>query len=78
MRWVTENHPELGTGEAKWNGSFPGMWGSTYWEEYKSLRANDKENKEEYDYTKCTNTNIKGNLDEVSVEIRQPFLSKAN
>ena len=52
------NHPELGTGEAKWTGSFPGMWGSKYWEDYKSLRSN-----EGYDYTQCSNTHIKGELD---------------
>lgn len=73
MAYITVNHPELGTGERNWNGSFPGMWGSPYWDEYKRLRSEDKS----YDYTKCSNTNIKGKPDEVPVEVRNPQLSKS-
>jgi hypothetical protein len=73
MDYAVTNHPELGTGEKHWAGSFPGMWNSIYWEDYKRLRATE----DDYDYfTKCTNTNIKGDLDTTSVEIRQPHLLK--
>jgi hypothetical protein len=72
LSYVVENHPELGTGEEKWAGSAPGLWGSKYWEDYKALRSKDGE----YDYTQCSNTDIKGNLDKGQVEIRQPHLLK--
>jgi len=71
MEWVTVKHPELGTGEEKWNGSFPGMWGSSYWEKYKSLRTVPNG----YDYTECTNTHINGGVDTSEVEIRSPHLA---
>lgn len=71
MEWVTANHPELGTGEKNWNGSFPGMWGSKYWIDYKALRSLS----EEYDYTECSNTHIGGGEDTTPVEIRQPQLA---
>lgn len=71
MEWVTANHPELGTGEKNWNGSFPGMWGSKYWIDYKALRSLP----EEYDYTECSNTHIGGGEDTTPVEIRQPQLA---
>jgi hypothetical protein len=72
MEYLTVNHPELGSGEAKWNGSVPGVWNSDYWNDYKALRSKDGE----YDYTQCSNTDIKGNLDKGQVEIRQPHLLK--
>ena len=72
MDYVVKNHQELGTGEKHWAGSFPGMWGSTYWEDYKRLRSEDKS----YDYTECRNTNLKGDPDLIPVEIRQPELAK--
>jgi hypothetical protein len=72
MEYLTVNHPELGSGEAKWNGSVPGVWNSEYWNDYKALRSKDGE----YDYTQCSNTDIKGNLDKGQVEIRQPHLLK--
>ena len=72
MEWVTVEHPELGTGEEKWNGSFPGMWGSRYWLEYKALRTEASD----YDYTECSNTHIGGGLDTTEVEIRSPHLAK--
>ncbi len=53
MAYVLENHPERSNGEAKWTGSFPGMWSSPEWLTYKKLQ--DKEH--------CSNTNIKGHLD---------------
>ena len=74
MEYVAVNHPELGTGEKKWNGSFPGMWNSVYWEKFK-LQHSDEE---EYDYTQCLNTNIKGDTDTSTVEIRQPHLLQQN
>jgi hypothetical protein len=77
MAYVTENHPELGTGEKKWAGSFPGMWNSTHWEKYKQLRSEEaKKSGDKFDYTKCTNTNIKGDPDMISVEVRNPHLAK--
>ena len=74
MEYVAANHPELGTGEKKWNGSFPGMWNSVYWENFKLQHFDE----EEYDYTKCLNTNIKGDTDTSTVEIRQPHLLQQN
>jgi len=71
MEWVTANHPELGTGEEKWNGSFPGMWGSSYWEAYKQLRTEP----DGYAYTDCSNTHIGGGEDTTEVVIRQPHLA---
>lgn len=53
MEYVTKNHPERSSGEAKWNGSFVGMWSSPEWMAYKKLRGMER----------CTNTNIKGSLD---------------
>jgi len=76
MGWITEKHPELGTGEKKWNGSFAGAWGSSYWEEYKVLRTKSSENLKKFDYTECSNTNIKGKPDTMPVVIRQPHLVK--
>jgi hypothetical protein len=73
LAYITENHPELGTGENKWAGSFPGMWGSTYWEDYKRLRAEEGG----YDYTECSNTNIKGKPDDIPVVIRHPELARS-
>lgn len=70
LPYVVENYPELGTGEKKWAGSFPGMWNSVYWEDYKKMRAESGN----YDYTRCSNTNIKGEPDEMEVVIRQPQL----
>jgi hypothetical protein len=72
MGYLVENHPELSNGEAKWSGSVPSIWGSSYWEDYKSLRSKDGE----YDYTQCSNTDIKGNPDKGEVVIRQPHLLK--
>ena len=72
MEWVTAEHPELGTGEKNWNGSFPGMWGSQYWLDYKALRTVPAG----YDYTECSNTHIGGGEDTTPVEIRQPHLAK--
>jgi hypothetical protein len=66
LDYAVVNHPELGTGEKKWAGSFPGMWGSSYWEVYKKLRTREGG----YDYTKCKNTNIKGDPDTTIVEVR--------
>jgi len=66
MVWVKDNHPELGNGEKHWAGSFSGMWGSRYWEEYKELRSQG----DDFDYTSCTNTNIKGKLDELEIVAR--------
>jgi hypothetical protein len=66
LDYAVVNHPELGTGEKKWAGSFPGMWGSNYWEVYKKLRTREGG----YDYTKCKNTNIKGDPDTTIVEVR--------
>ena len=75
MAHIAENHPELGSGEAKWNGSFPAMWGSSYWEDYKRMRTNESMwTDQEFDYTECTNTNINGNPDLGKVVIRQPHL----
>jgi hypothetical protein len=53
LDYVRENHPERSNGEAKWAGSFPGMWSSPEWETYKK-----KQNLE-----RCSNTNIKGSPD---------------
>ena len=72
MEFLAENHPELGTGEEKWNGSAPGMWGSSLWNEYKVSRSS----KGDYDYTQCSNTNISGKLDEAELVVRQPELKK--
>jgi hypothetical protein len=72
MEFLAENHPELGTGEAKWNGSAPGMWGSSLWEDYKVSRSADSK----YDYTQCSNTNIAGKPDEAEMVVRQPQLKK--
>jgi hypothetical protein len=72
-----KNHPELGTGEKKWAGSFQGAWGSKYWEDYKVLRTQQaKGTGHEYDYTQCSNTNINGNPDVGEVVIRQPHLAQ--
>ena len=71
MDWVTANHPELGTGEKNWNGSFPGMWGSQYWFDYKTLRSADGT----YDYSECLNTHIGGGEDTTEVTIRSPHLA---
>ena len=76
MEWVTVEHPELGTGEEKWNGSFPGMWGSSYWEKYKLLRTQDEANVEEINYTECSNTHINGGLDFGEVVIRSSHLAR--
>jgi hypothetical protein len=77
MAYITENHPELGTGEAKWNGSFVGAWSSKYWEDYKKLRTEQAKGTEhEFDYTQCSNTNINGKPDTAEVVIRQPHLKK--
>ena len=73
MEWVTVEHPELGTGEEKWNGSFPGMWGSRYWADYKTLRSSSSD----YDYNECLNTHIGGGIDTTEVEIRSPHLIKS-
>jgi hypothetical protein len=73
MEFLAENHPELGTGEAKWNGSAPGMWGSQLWEDYKATRAAEGD----FDYTKCSNTNIAGKPDEAELMVRQPHLAKS-
>ena len=71
LDYAVKNHPELGTGEKKWAGSFPGMWGSSYWEDYKGLRTEQaKGTDHEYDYTQCPNTNIKGALDTTEVVVR--------
>lgn len=72
MEFLAENHPELGTGEAKWNGSAPGMWGSSLWEGYKASRSSEGD----YDYTQCSNTNIAGKPDEVEMVVRQPHLAQ--
>lgn len=61
LPYVVEHHPELSNGEKKWGGSFAGMWGSPQWEEYKRLRSEA----DGYDYTACSNTNIKGKPDEI-------------
>lgn len=77
MEYLAVNHPELGTGEAKWNGSFGHMWCSSYWEDYKVLRTEQSKGTDlEYDYTQCSNTNINGNPDVGEVVIRQPHLKK--
>jgi hypothetical protein len=77
MGYLVENHPELGTGEDKWNGSVPSIWGSSYWMDYKALRTEQSRGTDdEYDYTQCSNTNIGGKLDTGEVEIRQPHLIK--
>jgi hypothetical protein len=77
MAYITENHPELGTGEAKWNGSFVGAWSSKYWEDYKLLRTEQAKGTDlEFDYTTCSNTNIAGKPDTAEVVIRQPHLKK--
>jgi len=64
LPWVVDNHPELSNGEKKWGGSFPGMWGSPQWEEYKRLRTVQGG----YDYSTCSNTNIKGKPDMIGKE----------
>jgi len=66
LPWVKENCPELGNGEKNWGGSFPGMWNSSEWLEYKHLRTA----KDGYDYTVCSNTNLKGKPDTVEVANR--------
>jgi hypothetical protein len=77
LGYVVENHPELGTGEEKWAGSFVGAWNSKYWEDYKVLRTEKAMwTDEEYDYTQCSNTNIKGKPDTEECVIRQPHLLK--
>jgi hypothetical protein len=70
LNHLVKNHQELGTGEKQWAGSFPGMWNSRYWRDYKRLRSEAGN----YDYTGCTNTNIKGDPDSGEVEIRSPQL----
>lgn len=70
MEYLVQNHPELGTGEEKWNGSVPGVWNSKYWNDYKALRSQEGG----YDYTQCSNTSISGKLDTGDVEIRSPHL----
>lgn len=72
LSYVVENHPELGNGEVKWAGSAPGLWGSKYWEDYKAFRSEGGE----YDYTQCSNSNIKGKPDAEECVIRQPHLLK--
>jgi len=61
LPYVVEHHPELTNGEKKWGGSFANMWCSQQWEDYKRLRTEI----DGVDYTTCSNTNIKGNPDEV-------------
>jgi hypothetical protein len=58
MEWVTENHPERGTGEVKWNGSFSGMWCSPEWKEYRKLQNMEH----------CSETNIKGKPDTIGIQ----------
>jgi hypothetical protein len=71
LDYCAKNHKELGTGEAKWAGSFGGMWSSSYWEDYKAMRTSEGG----YDYMKnCSNTHIKGDLDTSEVVIRQPHM----
>jgi hypothetical protein len=62
LPYIVEHYPELSNGEKKWGGSFPGMWNSEQWENYKRLRTEEGD----YDYTACSNTNIKGNADEIA------------
>jgi hypothetical protein len=77
LDYAVKNHPELGTGEKKWAGSFSHMWCSSYWEDYKVLRTEQSKGTDlEYDYTSCSNTNINGNPDVGEVVIRQPHLAK--
>ena len=54
---------ELGSGEEKWSGSFTGMWGSQQWDDYKEARSKEGD----YDYTRCSNTDIRGNPDVMEV-----------
>lgn len=73
LAWMVENHPEYGTGEKNWAGSAPGQWGSKLWEEYKRLRTAGGT----YNYSEnCSDTNIKGKLDELTMEMRSPHLRK--
>lgn len=53
LDYVRDNHPERGTGEPKWAGSFPGMWSSPEWLAYRKLQNMEH----------CSETNIKGNPD---------------
>jgi hypothetical protein len=77
MAYFAERHPEYGTGEAKWSGSCPGLWSSSFWEEYKLLRTEQaKGTDQEFDYTQCSNTNIAGKPDEAEFVVRQPHLKK--
>ena len=61
MAYCVKHHPEKGTGEDKWAGSFPSMWCSPEWRAYRELRT--RESKVGYDYTQCSETNYYGNPD---------------
>jgi hypothetical protein len=75
MDYAVTNHPELGTGEKHWAGSFPGAWQSEYWETYKATRKSQ----DGYDYVnECKNTNITGDPDTTQVVIREPQLAKGD
>ena len=64
MEYAVQNYAaELGSGEKNWTGSFSGMWGSQQWKDYKEMRAKEGE----YDYTKCLDTNLKGDPDTLKV-----------
>ena len=77
MAYFAEHHPEYGTGEEKWNGSAPGMWGSCFWDDYKLLRTNESMwTDQEFDYTTCRNTNIAGKPDDAPLIVKQPHLRK--
>lgn len=59
LDYVRDNHPERGTGEPKWAGSFPGMWSSPEWLTYRKLQNMEH----------CSETTIKGSLDTYHAEI---------
>ena len=64
MVYASKNFAEeLGSGQEKWAGSFTGMWGSQQWKDYKKMRTKESD----YDYTECSNTDIKGNPDVMKV-----------
>ena len=47
LEYAITKHPEKGTGEPKWAGSWAGMWSSPEWDAYKKLKGMER----------CSNTN---------------------
>jgi hypothetical protein len=52
LPYIAKNHPEYSNGEKTWQGSFPGMFASPEWEEFKKSRG-----------LECSNTTYTGSQD---------------